>query len=153
MYTNNIKKTDKIGVIPHYRDEQSHYLNDIIKKNPKIFKIIPVGQAPEKVADEIKSCKLILSSSLHGLIVADSFGVPNMHLVLSDNLQSSNHLRGGEYKFRDYFSGVGRKYENFNPRDEDLLDVDRYEEIIQRYKTIEKIEQIQNKLIKSFPYK
>lgn len=153
MYTNKVEQTDKIGVIPHFRDEYSYYLNDIIKQYPEIFKIIPVGQPPEKVADEIKSCRLVLSSSLHGLIVADSFGVPNMHLVLSDNLLSPNHLRGGEYKFRDYFSGIGREYDNFNPREQDLLDVEQYERIINEYKPVRNLDQIQQRLIKTFPYK
>lgn len=153
MYTDEVEKTNKIGVIPHFRDEYSYFLNDVIKKHPDMFKIIPVGQPPEKVANEIKSCKLILSSSLHGLIVADSFGVPNIHLVLSDNLLSPNHLRGGEYKFRDYYSGVGRKYENFNPRDENLLDAEKYDQIIKAYKPIEDLEAIQKRLIKAFPYR
>ena len=153
MYTNKIEKTDKIGVIPHFRDEYSHYLNDVIKKHPEIFKIIPVGQPPEEVADEIKSCRLILSSSLHGLIVADSFGVPNIHLVLSDNLLSPNHLRGGEYKFRDYFSGVGREYSNVNPHRDDLLDESLLNSVIEKYTPVDNLEGIQKSLIDAFPYK
>ena len=145
--------TDQICVIPHLRDEQSHFLNYVIKKHPEIIKVISVAKATEKVADEINSCKLVLSSSLHGLIVADSFGVPNMHLVLSDNLLSPNHLRGGEYKFRDYFSGIGREYANFNPRHVDLLDVREYDKLIAQYGPISNLHDIQDKLIKSFPYR
>lgn len=152
IYTNQVERTDMIGVIPHLRDEGSNYLNDIIRKHPEIFKIIPVAQAPEEVADAIKSCKLILSSSLHGLIVSDSFGVPNIHLMLSDNLTSPHHLRGGEYKFRDYYSGIGKKYTNFNPRHDDLLDTKGYEKIIRNYKPLANLKEIQTSLIKSFPY-
>jgi pyruvyltransferase len=152
IYTKNIKHKDKIGVIPHFRDEKSHYFNKIIKKHPEIFKIIPVGQSPENVANQIRSCRLILSSSLHGLIVADSFGIPNIHLMLSDNLSSPNHLRGGEYKFRDYCSGVGRKYSNFNPRTQDLLNMDEYQNIIKNYEPIQSLVTIQRDLIKAFPY-
>lgn len=152
IYTNKVKKTDKIGIIPHLRDEDSHFLNDVIKKHPEVFKVIHVAQEPEKVADAIKSCRLVLSSSLHGLIVSDSFGVPNMHLMLSDNLKSPNHLRGGEYKFRDYYSGIGAEYANFNPRQKDLLDLSEYEEIIKNYKPLKNLEKLQKALIKSFPY-
>lgn len=153
IYKDDVQKTDKIGVIPHFRDEQSRFLNDVIKKHPEIFKIIPVGQPPEDVANQIRSCKLILSSSLHGLILSDSFGIPNTHLMLSDNLKSPNHLRGGEYKFRDYYSAVGRKYSNFNPRSSDLLDLKEYEKIIKKYRPISNLKDIQDRLIKAFPYR
>lgn len=152
IYSSKVEPTNLIGIIPHYRDDHSHFLNDIIKKHPEIFKVISVSQSPETVANEIKSCRLVLSSSLHGLIVSDSFGVPNMHLMLSDNLKSPNHLRGGEYKFRDYYSGIGKKYVNFNPRDNNLLDLGNYEKIIKAYKPIPNLEEIQRALIKSFPY-
>lgn len=153
IYKNEVKKTDKIGVIPHLRDWDSHFLNDIIKKHPDIFQVISVAQTPEDVADQIKSCRLILSSSLHGLIVSDSFGIPNIHLRLSDNLKSPNHLRGGEYKFRDYYSGVDREYKNFDPRYRSLLDLEGYERIIKDYRPIKDLEKIQRNLIKSFPYR
>lgn len=152
IYTKKVDTTDKIGIIPHFRDESSKYLNDVIKKHPGVFKVISVGQSPEKVADEIKSCRLVLSSSLHGLIVADSLGVPNKHLVLSDNLKSVNHLRGGEYKFRDYYTGVGKKYSNFNPREKNLLDLEEYKKIIKNYEPVHNLEKIQKALINSFPY-
>lgn len=152
IYKNKIDKTDKIGVIPHYRDIDSNFLNKIIKKHPEIFKIISVSQPPEAVADEIKSCRLILSSSLHGLIVSDSFGIPNIHLMLSDNLKSSNYLRGGEYKFRDYYSGINGRYKNFNPRRKDLLNLSEYDKIIKEYKPLKDLQKIQKSLIKSFPF-
>lgn len=44
------------------------------------------------------SCKCVLSSSLHGLIVADALGVPNRRIVLSDK------IIGGDLKFDDYYS-------------------------------------------------
>jgi hypothetical protein len=128
-------------------------LNDIIKKHPDIFKVISVAQPPEEVADQIKSCKLILSSSLHGLIVSDSLGVPNVHLMLSDNLKSPHHLRGGEHKFRDYYSAIDKKYTNFNPRSRDLLDKSEHNRLIEEYDPIGNLSEIQRKLIKAFPYR
>ncbi|MFC8598557.1 polysaccharide pyruvyl transferase family protein [Isoptericola sp. NPDC057191] len=55
----------------------------------------------EAVVRELLSCKRIVTSSLHGLIVADAYGIPNAWLA-------SDSPRGGVYKFYDYFASVGK---------------------------------------------
>lgn len=55
----------------------------------------------EGVLDDMLSCKRIISSSLHGLIIADAYGIPNAWLA-------STTPRGGEYKFIDYFASVDK---------------------------------------------
>src|SRR5699024_3940838 len=61
-------------------------------------RVINVGWTPEEVAKEISSCDAVISSSLHGLIFSDALGVPNAHIRLGDK------LKGGLYKFHDYYS-------------------------------------------------
>ncbi|MCK9795022.1 LicD family protein [Isoptericola sp. 4D.3] len=64
----------------------------------------------ESVVRELLSCRRIVTSSLHGLIVADAYGIPNAWLA-------SDSPRGGVYKFYDYFASV----EKFrNPQSFDL---------------------------------
>lgn len=48
------------------------------------------------------SCKCILSSSLHGLIVADSFNIPNRWISLSE----SSLLEKQNFKYLDYYSSM-----------------------------------------------
>ncbi|SKC35880.1 polysaccharide pyruvyl transferase family protein [Krasilnikoviella flava] len=55
----------------------------------------------EAVIRELLSCKRIVTSSLHGLIVADAYGIPNAWLA-------SDSPRGGVYKFYDYFASVDK---------------------------------------------
>ncbi|MGF0117728.1 polysaccharide pyruvyl transferase family protein [Promicromonospora sp. Marseille-Q5078] len=55
----------------------------------------------EAVVRELLSCRRIVTSSLHGLIVADAYGIPSAWLA-------SGSPRGGVYKFYDYFASVGK---------------------------------------------
>jgi len=48
-------------------------------------------------------CRKIVSSSLHGIIIAETFGIPTAWLRCSDKIV------GGEFKYHDYYLGSGRK--------------------------------------------
>jgi pyruvyltransferase len=47
--------------------------------------------------------KKIESSSLHGIVVAEAFGIPVKWIAPGQD------IIGGEHKFQDYFLGTGRK--------------------------------------------
>jgi pyruvyltransferase len=83
---------------------------------PNMFDLPKVSEAPERftglriidpmrswdvVVREILGCELILASSLHGLVVADAFGIPARYLRLSDHEPT--------LKYEDYFRGTGRQ--------------------------------------------
>lgn len=98
IYTPKKLPRHEVGFIPHYVDQKSP---DLLR-NPDRF-IIDVKQDPLKTIDEICSCDLIVSSSLHGIIVAEAYGIPAVWIKLSDK------LIGGNFKFNDYFLGSGRE--------------------------------------------
>lgn len=79
-----------LGVVPHYVDERKFTFAD---------KVIDVRGDLDTVIKEIASCDRILSSSLHGLIVAQSFGIPAMRLY-------HDKVIGGDFKWADYLSGL-----------------------------------------------
>ena len=99
-----VPKKYKIGFIPHYIDATLPIIKEMVK-NPD-FTIIDINQAltPAKFVHEIYECDVILSSSLHGIIISDSYGIPAHHIVLSNNVV------GGTFKFRDYYASVNRQY-------------------------------------------
>lgn len=88
-------KKDTIGIIPHFIDIDS--VLSIIGKEEN-FKIIEIRDNFKSVCQKILECDVILSSSLHGLIFADAMNVPNMWIKVSNN------IKGGSFKFLDYYS-------------------------------------------------
>jgi hypothetical protein len=98
-------KTYELGIIPHFNDLASPVLYDIYKKYKGNSIIINVKDNPIKVIKDILSCKNIISSSLHGLIVADALEIPN--LWIENRLKTpQNELH---FKYLDYYSVFGIK--------------------------------------------
>ena len=136
-------KNNKIGIMPHYVDENHPVINKM--RHDDRYIIMNVADSPQENAEKISQCKLVLSSSLHGLIFADSFGIPNVHIQLSDK------VIGGEYKFKDYCSAINKKYKQANI--DKIFDQKYLDELIADYQPIRNLKKIQRKLIKAFPYK
>jgi pyruvyltransferase len=100
IYRPPVNKRYKLGIIPHHHEKENNLLR-IFENYPEI-KLIDIEGPINTVVDEICSCRYIASSSLHGIIAADAYGVPSVWIKLSDK------IRGGGFKFRDYFGSVGR---------------------------------------------
>ena len=130
-----------LGVVPHYVDQTAPELDAL--KTRKGVKVINVLDSVEKVAKDISSCQLILSSSLHGLIISDAYSVPNYWVPFSDK------LTGGDYKFRDYYSVYDELPKPLSLQSLKTLDE---EKLISSYTAKKDIQKIQKNLIKAFPY-
>ncbi len=101
LFNENIKRAEKIyqvGIVPHYLHKNHPVVLALAKRLGPMVRVMNVFNSPRRVVTEIASCSHIFSSSLHGLIVADSLGIPNRWVHLSDD------LIGGSFKFRDYYS-------------------------------------------------
>ena len=103
LFANQIfgaKKKQGIGIVPHYTDKYHPLIKELEKLQN--VKIIDVERSGMDVCRDIAGCERILSSSLHGLIIADSFSIPNRRIGFYNN------LKGGDFKFEDYASALGR---------------------------------------------
>lgn len=107
IYNPSPAKKYKIGIIAHYLDHSSEVLRNILKKYPDeiIFLDVTNYGTWHNFIDTIKSCKCVLSSSLHGLIVSDAYNVPNRWIEFDFKMDDNG------FKFRDYFSSVNRKFQ------------------------------------------
>jgi pyruvyltransferase len=106
-YQSGIKKKKyKLGIIPHVIDQLHPVVCEMRQSHPEVLMInLAHYKKWTDVIDQICSCEMIASSSLHGLIVSDAYGVPNCWIELSGKIS------GGYFKFYDYASSVGRKLE------------------------------------------
>jgi pyruvyltransferase len=97
----NIEKKYKYGIVPHFKDKNKIGVQNIINLNNPEVKIIDIQNGIEEFVIDILNCENILSSSLHGLILAEAYGIPTCRLIFSEE------MKGGDFKFFDYYSGVG----------------------------------------------
>lgn len=115
-------KKYKLGIIPHYVDKKHPWLNQFKDRND--IKIIDVQQKnPLNVIDDMLECERIISSSLHGIIVADSYQIPSLWISFS------NKVLGKGFKFLDYFESVGRQ----DKKPQIIRDTTAIEELIKSF--------------------
>lgn len=88
---------DRIGIVLHRSHKDFLYL---FKDMPNAFFINIETDDVEGFIDSVCSCEMVISSSLHGLIGADVYKVPN--LWIDFNRDSLNR-----FKFLDYYSSLG----------------------------------------------
>lgn len=99
FFNPDVSKRYSVGIVPHYIDKANPWL-ERYRNDPQVL-ILDIESGVQNFVRAVKSCEVILSSSLHGLICADSYGVPNVWIQFSDD------VIGGDFKFRDYRLSIG----------------------------------------------
>ncbi len=99
----------KIGLIPHYVDKQ--YIEEcaIWKSSSRLICDVETADI-QKFINEVTSCDVVVSSSLHGIILSEAFGVPAIWAVLDDR------VIGNGFKFYDYYLSTERNVQPVNFR-------------------------------------
>ena len=91
-----VPKVHDLGLVPHYVDRAI-----VAGLHPNEHRIDVLRADPLEVVREIRQCRAVVSSSLHGVIVAHAFGIPAAWVRWSDKLS------GDDTKFHDYAASVG----------------------------------------------
>lgn len=121
VYPAKVNKKYKLGIIPHFIDANNPAPTMLQKKYPNDITVIsPLGN-PRKIIHKIKECEAIISSSLHGLIIADAFGIPSRRWV-DRNTQPINHPQiKYDLKFDDYYSSIDFSEDPISLNGDELL--------------------------------
>jgi pyruvyltransferase len=101
MYMPDIEKTHRVGIIPHYVDKKIVMSKYAFASG--FNKFIDVALPWKQFVDEVLSCERVESSSLHGIVIAEAYGIPATWMKYSEK------VIGNGFKFRDYQLGTGRE--------------------------------------------
>lgn len=86
----------RLGVVPHGMHEDDPKLHDLVSRSGGEATLVDVRWSPSRVIRRIARCETVLTTSLHGLVVADALGIPAAWT------RREPQLWGGDFKFRDY---------------------------------------------------
>lgn len=97
IYKPQKTKKYRVGIIPHVKDYQK-LASFISNKAILIINLQTIDV--KKILDEINSCEMLISSSLHGLIISHSYAIPALWF------RFGNSIVGDESKYFDYYYSV-----------------------------------------------
>lgn len=146
LYHPELSKKIKLGIVPHYTDYK-RVKNQWASEDVLVIDVFT--NRIEQVLDQIIGCEQIVSSSLHGVIVAHAYGIPALWVKFSDQLFGDN------IKFYDYFASVGldytKEFEGLEKSPDDFMQLlkDNAERSLPKR---EIIQQRQIDLLETFPF-
>ncbi len=95
-----VAKRYELGILPHMSDVRASLALGLPAWAGA--KMIDVLAPVDEVNRDIASCRRILSSSLHGIVTADAFGIPSAYAVF----EGGRSVEGGGFKYADYSSAL-----------------------------------------------
>jgi len=98
IYSPKCKKSIELCIIPHFVDQND---KEIKRLEMEGGFIIDIFDDELELVKKVNRCKRIVSSSLHGLILADAYGIPSKWIKISDK------IFGNDFKFKDYYASIG----------------------------------------------
>ena len=144
-YRPNITKKWELGVILHLSELEERCVECVPKRNFRRYCVPdqltskirllntltePTVAAMRDRIDEILSCKRIVSTSLHGMVIAESYGIPCLYFGTREKESGPatvtlSKVANIDMRISDLYLGVGRESLTFyNQRRENLTDWD-----------------------------
>lgn len=142
----DVDKRYKLGVIPHYHDYKQACV--IFENFSEILVIDLMTMDVEEVTRKILQCGRIISSSLHGLIVAHAYQIPGIWV------EFSKKIFGDGIKYQDYLESVDILFYQA-PRISGKFELEDINHFFKRFPILPvegKVEELQKGLMESCPF-
>lgn len=94
--------THRLGVVPHKKDVMAFREVHASMKSEEIAVIDP-AQSWETFLDRLLQCRRVVSGSLHGLILAEAYGIP------AGLMRFREFPRNDPFKYEDYMESTSRR--------------------------------------------
>ena len=92
------ERQDRVAIVPHHSQMLDPRFVDMVEADPALY-LVDVRQDPETVCRAIAGSAHVFSASLHGLVVADAYGIANTWM---------DPEAQGRLKYHDYAAAIGR---------------------------------------------
>lgn len=141
-YHPEVEKKFTYGIVPHYVDYE--LVSKLFLNKKDILIIDLMTNNVENTTKDFLLCEKIISSSLHGIIIAHAYGIPAIWQKFSDN------VFGDDIKYRDYFESVGVEFYKLDDFKAENLD-----EMFMQINALpshDKIKELQDKLLSVCPF-
>lgn len=127
FYNPQLEKKEDYIIIPHWTKVDNY------KNHPCLS---PITHDWTNFIDRILSAKLVISASLHGIIIAEAYGVPAVFLNDTENEDI--------FKYKDYYYSTGRYDFNFAHTIEEAFLMEKNE--------MPSFAEMQKNLLNAFPF-
>lgn len=102
-YTPKVEKKYKLGIIPHKSMWGDIMLFRFMQEQGiTVINIADYGKQWQNFINKVAECENIVSSSLHGLIIAEAYNIPSQWIKINNN------LIGGDFKFYDFYESISK---------------------------------------------
>lgn len=138
----------KIGIWPHWSQFRDPTIRAVVESSGELTLIDPCGGLRETLS-AAANCEFIAASALHGLIVADAYGIPSCWFRLENGSEDESGMP--LFKYLDYFSA----FQTPPPRSKKLTREDSLETLLPLMSAVrhQDATRLQDELLASFPYR
>jgi len=139
-------KVRDVVIIPHWTEVESFK-----KKYGEHYKVLDIRTADiENFISELTSCRYVLSTSLHGIILSHAYGIPALWI-------KKGYIDTDGFKFHDYFSSVDIPFYDGIENFDSYLKEDTWKSLFTEYEKYilpyKNIRDIQKKLLSVAPFR